>query len=589
MAWRNPRRLTSRSVFMGIHVLFASSIGRLLDCGSIYPTGTNYALWYVVMRTGIRFLITVATMHLFLMGCISVYNASLFGEDLAADALVNRRLLADTIQVPSEPIRIAGDGDFEELGLPGSGTRDSPYRIENLLILSNQTCIDVRDTRSWFEIANCTLTSNTHGKSGVRLTNVSHATITECHVTNMLDGVYLLHSSNCTVLDCSLVGILERGVRMEIDANITISGNEIHDGGGDGIFITGRNRGSVVSNNIVHNNEWHGIFLQAARDIQVFSNVVTDSLFGILLERSENIFFRDNELRGHSLGGLLFETSGHNVVTDNRFYGCGLQVHGYPIEDWALEVFNNTVGERPLGFLQNITDAILDASEYGQIVLVGSRNVVLQNAVIHDTDHGVRVGYCENVTVTASEILDCSRDGIVSQYSSNCTFSYNLLHGTSRAGIYLFQCSRCSVRENTIYGNLDGVSLSDTDNSTISGNEIVFNERYGIRFGFGSDSNLVFDNRLGWNNLSNGYDDSENNRWDTGVIGNAWSDYAGGECYWIPGPSSSVDRFPRSYTTDTTQTTSREGFENLILIASATIVVSLVAVIVLFVSKKRHS
>ncbi len=72
--------------------------------------------------------------------------------------------------------------------------------------------------------------------------------------------------------------------------------------------------------------------------------------------------------------------------------------------------------------------------------------------------------------------------------------------------------------------------LSATDNSTLSGNEIVFNERYGIRLGFGSDSNLVFNNRLGWNNLSNGYDDSENNAWDNGVIGNAWSDYAGGPC-----------------------------------------------------------
>lgn len=545
-------------------------------------------MWFDTMPAGSRFLLAIAVMNLFLAGHMAVCWPPLSCEGHTANRLMSRHLPIDEAHLASEPIQIVGDEDFEKLGFPGSGTRDDPYRIENLLILSNQTCIAIRDTRSWFEIVNCTLTSSTKGRSGVHLTNVSHATITECHVTNMREGVYLLHSSNCTVLDCRLLGNARRGIAMETNTNITVSGNQIHDGDGDGIFISGRNRESKVSHNTLCRNNWHGVYLEAARDVEVSSNVVMDSMFGILLERSQNITFRDNELRRHSLGGLLFESSGHNVASGNRFYGCGLGVHGHPVQNWALEVTNNTVEERPLGFLHNVTDTILDVSEYGQIIVVESRDIVLKNALIHDTDHGIRLGYCDNVTVTDCEVFDCSRDGVISQYSSNCTFFNNLVHRTLRVAIYLFQSSGCSVHENIIRRNLDGVYLSATDNSTLSGNEIVLNERYGIRLGFGSDSNLVFNNRLGWNNLSNGYDDSENNAWDNGAVGNAWSDYAGGDVYQIPGPSNSIDRFPRRYVTNTTQTTNGGNLDGLVFLSFSAVVVSIIGVVMLFAFKKRY-
>ncbi len=528
------------------------------------------------MHTVSRLLLAIAIIHLYLEGPV-------------ANGLTPMYFPIDAACLSSPPIQIVSDEDFGELGFPGTGTRDDPYRIENLLILSNQTCIDIRDTRSWLEIVNCTLTSSTQGMSGVYLTNVSHVTITECHVTNMREGVYLLHSSNCTVSDCRLLGNARRGIVMAMNTNITVSGNQIHDGDGDGIFISGRNRGSNVSCNTLYRNNWHGMYLEAARDVEVSSNVVTDSMFGILLERSQNITFCDNELRRHSLGGLLFESSGYNAVSGNRFYGCGLQVQGHPVHNWALEVTNNTVEGRPLGFFHNVTDTILDLSEYGQIIVVESRDLVLRNALIHCTDHGIRLGYCDNVTVTDCEVFDCSRDGIISQYSSNCTFFNNLVHRTLRVAIYLFQCSRCSVHENIIRRNLDGVYLSATNNSTLSGNEIVLNERYGICLGFGSDSNLIFNNRLGWNNHSNGYDDSENNAWDNGIVGNAWSDYAGEEVYHIAGPSNSIDRFPRRYVTSTTETTNGEEFDGLILFSFSALLVSLIGVVVLFAFKKRYT
>ncbi|MGY5851951.1 MAG: right-handed parallel beta-helix repeat-containing protein, partial [Candidatus Thorarchaeota archaeon] len=151
----------------------------------------------------------------------------------------------------SNPITITSEMDFLSHISSGNGSESNPYVIEDLMILTDGNGIEVRDTQTWFEIRNCTISSDTRGLNGVYCHNVTNAAIVNCTITNMLDGVYFEHSQSCQVLSSSLSYTEAHGVRVEICSEVTISDNLAFENDDDGIFFTGRNRGSVISFNTV--------------------------------------------------------------------------------------------------------------------------------------------------------------------------------------------------------------------------------------------------------------------------------------------------------------------------------------------------
>jgi hypothetical protein len=67
------------------------------------------------------------------------------------------------------PIEIKSNDDFFALGLPGSGTKADPFRISDLSISTEYTCINISNVDAFFTISNCSLFFNGVPETGVQM------------------------------------------------------------------------------------------------------------------------------------------------------------------------------------------------------------------------------------------------------------------------------------------------------------------------------------------------------------------------------------------------------------------------------------
>lgn len=103
-------------------------------------------------------------------------------------------------------IIIWSDSDFENFNLPGNGTVDNPYLIENRLILSDPAfgggyCISIRNTEAFVIIRDCTLSATKDGGITVDFTDTSNILIENCIIRNSRFGVCVFRCDNIEVLN----------------------------------------------------------------------------------------------------------------------------------------------------------------------------------------------------------------------------------------------------------------------------------------------------------------------------------------------------------------------------------------------------
>ncbi len=236
---------------------------------------------------------------------------------------------------------------------------------------------------------------------------------------------------------------------------------------------------------------------------------------------------------------------------------------------------------------------ILASSGLGGIYLYGVQNAIIENVNVYDCDHAaIYMPGCKNVEVRDSYLSYCGHEGIAIDAtwgtSSDITVTRNIIIGNEWTGIncdnfvqltitdnefrgngfapepwihqepsygaiVLVSVSDSLISGNWIEGNADGISIHrgvfmQSDNLTVIGNEVCFNEQIGIHLENCSGS------RIYWNNIiSNAIQAADHksvtlelecNRWDGGtgqIGGNFWSDYVG------PGPykfETGLDRHP---------------------------------------------
>ncbi len=462
------------------------------------------------------------------------------------------------------PIFINHDNNFTTQGWLGSGTGEDPYIIENLNITTDDTCVNVTNTRAHFIIRNCVFKSITyHYGCSVCFNNVSYGSVVDTSMSGMGYGVYIYDSFHCTLDNLSINNCGDSYFLYSF--NITLANSEINNCCGMALYITCSSNCTFIGNTI-----------------------------------------------SNCYGGLKLSSSEYATVVDCEFVGNSIRVTGSTAPTFNHNITGNTANNRALGFFYSESDKIINGSQYGSLILVLCDNVTIRSGAFSDVDDGVQLVYCANCIVEDIETYGVGWNSVYIYYSENTTIQnshfyannqntlvearfssgtkilYNQMVGSSHYATRVENSPDSQIIGNGFVDNFGSIMCQYNDNSIIEGNTIYGSEEnaayasssvdldilnntfigcyvglyfwdmgsshiinntfsvsyIGISLRASAEDIMLYGNKLGWN-FYNGYDIGVNNTWDNGEdLGNHWSDYTPPGVYNVSGPANATDRYP---------------------------------------------
>lgn len=241
----------------------------------------------------------------------------------------------------------------------------------------------------------------------------------------------------------------------------------------------------------------------------------TGDMFGNIVVEKEDITIDGNgfKLGGYGEGGGIdlnyyqgnASFAVHNVTIRNitiQNYTTGIVAGGGNI------IFGNTLTGNMLAINLNGDDCHIYGNKINDneiAISSGGRNVIYGNTMT-DNDNGIQ-GTCRYSPIFGNNITNTSSDAISLSYSNNNTISHNTIANSGRAAIRFIHCWDNDISENNIVENGRGLDFffdsTASYNNTIVSNNFVNN---GVQVLNGNVSV---------------------NFWDNDVNGNYWSDYTG--------------------------------------------------------------
>ncbi|MHA1936430.1 MAG: right-handed parallel beta-helix repeat-containing protein, partial [Candidatus Thorarchaeota archaeon] len=132
------------------------------------------------------------------------------------------------------------------------------------------------------------------------------------------------------------------------------------------------------------------------------------------------------------------------------------------------------VNGKPLGYLLNISDTVLDGANYGQVILADCHNVTVMGGQFQNVTAGVLLGFSSGCIIRNGSVRN-NNDGAV-VYASSSHFINMTIDGNTESGV-LFIDSSGSLEFSHFFNN--GVVLTDsilnnTNSSTVNGKTLGY-------------------------------------------------------------------------------------------------------------------
>ncbi|MHA1202402.1 MAG: NosD domain-containing protein [Candidatus Heimdallarchaeaceae archaeon] len=514
------------------------------------------------MRRNVRFLVIIHLVFVLSLGFS--LNRTLGNKDLIISSSEKDEKISfiQNDLSPSNPIVITNNADFEtKYNFTGYGTKISPYLINNLSIISESTIgIDISGVTMSFIIENCYLNTI---EAGIRLVNVNSALVQLLDNTceNTVNGIVIQSSSTIT-----------------------------------------------IENNILSKNEF-GLHLYESQNLTVTSNIFSENTqIGCKIETCNETEFSTNNLLDNYIG-LNFLNSRNLSVNYNTFKNCGVLVEGYSDYIISCSVDNNTINGLKLGFFKEIGGFTINMNEYGQIILLGTPNVVIENQNMANSSYPIFISRSPNCVIR-NNALSASIRGIYVRYSDNVTITSNTCEN-NLVGIDIYLSAGADISNNLCNMNYNGINLQGSNTADVFQNRILNNRGYGIYLSSSSClityndiennedygiRNKIFcrynsihhnsfkQNKVGILSWSQAKDGSERTYWYDNISkqGNYWDDWDGSGSYSIDGIGGAEDPYPLSNTAPppttrpTYDTSIKEGNIHFFTIVVSIFVTSLV-------------
>jgi len=174
------------------------------------------------------------------------------------------------------------------------------------------------------------------------------------------------------------------------------------------------------------------------------------------------------------------------TLQDNRFYGCGVCIAGVPINEnsdskpvltglfevgddteyFSSHMFiNNFVNDKPLYYFNNAKNLTVP-EDAGQVIVVCSENVSINNIDASDCSMGLIVAHCKNVNVAHTNTDRCGLFGIYLAYVDHGKIGNSTVRESNHA--MDFRASKHLLIENCSVESSDqGIFFSFVDNSRV--------------------------------------------------------------------------------------------------------------------------
>ncbi len=237
--------------------------------------------------------------------------------------------------------------------------------------------------------------------------NATHTTITANDISGGKRGIQLRGNSDTSTISNNIVHDNTDGVSLTSSKHNTITGNTIYNNSESGVHFwwgdgfDGNSSDNTVSSNIIHDNGFDGILIEANDSDNIFSGntIYANYKHGIAIKSNSQSPGHENIIRGNTIyDNGLYADSGpygpsgievmtsytqvlNNIVTHNR--RNGIQVGGDGSTDYVI-VSGNTIGTATIG-----ETSYEGNTERGIYVLSGSGHQIHNNIISGNIDYGV--------------------------------------------------------------------------------------------------------------------------------------------------------------------------------------------------------
>jgi parallel beta-helix repeat protein len=389
--------------------------------------------------------------------------------------------------------------------------------IENNEITQNHTGITILDSE------NVTVSNNRiyqNGQFNVMILNSEYSKV----ISNTMHSVYFcisLRNSGSSEVTGNALSSTTVAIRVNASPESVVSDNEIIGAYQESIAIYDSPRSVVANNSIVYGNPTnnHGIYLFNSISCLIYSNIISsfwNVIHGIYLDQSQGAIIFDNHMTN---SGLYF------VIDETLLVNSPSSID----QQFPKIIDNNTVNQKPLIFLQNVQDEIIDSA--GQIIIVDSINVGIRNSDVSLASFGLMVFFSFDISIEFSTFSDNREFGIAIFGSQEVLINNNEVEANGDSGIIIIDSENIEITNNDLDGNQNnGLMLILNSDVLIEYNSFSSNSNYGIYF----DTSLSTD--VSWNNFIDNSNAQVYSDDEPVFIYNYWND-------WTHQPNSNNDCF----------------------------------------------
>lgn len=380
----------------------------------------------------------------------------------------------------------------------GLGTFIEPYLIENMTFTADPGSNGLLIQNSvgiYFTIQNCTfINALSSGYAGLQLDDTDNGTIMACNMTNNHRGIYFKENCNYNTLllndvnSSSYIGMdifnncnynnisyntvtradysswdYGQGIYLHTNCNynyITYNNLSAND---RGIKLSGDCNENQILNNNISNHPFEGIFIESnSIHNEIQYNLVADNYNGIFLSSAENNELSFNTVQNNYRNGIFLSYADNNDIFNNTLDSNALSNLVYSgginlINSHFNQIFNNTANRSNL---------------YSKIA---SNNTYIDNSFTNGgsaRSNGMWLEDDSDNNTLINNMVTGYPTNIRSDDTRENQFIDNKIIDSGYTGLILARAPNSTLTGNVIINSAQGISVSGSDNITISNNQI---------------------------------------------------------------------------------------------------------------------